>query len=255
MRYSYSFEEIREADGRAVRAGTPAPVLMERAGSALAEAVQRKMRERAVSDVLFVCGGGNNGGDGFVAARLLAERGVDVAVLCLTGKFSHDCAEAAKNYKGVLFGRIPRRRFALIVDCIFGTGISRAPEKDAAALISYMNDSGAYLIACDVPSGLSGSGIAFSPCVRADMTLTVGGLKNALLLADGADLCGETEVLDIGISPENGAEIWEAEDVKKFFPKRKSHSHKGSYGSVAILATCNILGAPLLSAGDIPIST
>ncbi len=249
MKYSYSINEIRAADEEAVREGTSSLELMERAGRQLAEGVLRVMREKQIPDVLFVCGGGNNGGDGYVAARILEMQGVDVAVLCLARKFSHDCAEAAKQYKGVLFGRIPRRRYALIADCIFGTGLKSAPADEAAALIDFINASGAYVVSCDLPSGLSENGVALSPCVKADETLTVGGMKNALFLADGADIAGKIGLLDIGIAPQGGAEIWESVDVKKFFPKRKSHSNKGNYGSVAILATCNMLGAPLLAAG------
>ncbi len=249
MKYSYSIAAIRAADEAAVKRGVTSSELMERAGKALAEHVLLTMKEKKIADVLFVCGGGNNGGDGFVAARYLHGQGADVAVLCLSGKFSHDCAENAKKYGGVLFGRIPRRRYALIVDCLLGTGLKSAPSGEAAALIGYINDSGAYVIACDLPSGLSENGIAYSPCVRADKTLTVGGMKSALLLADGADVAGEIALLDIGLSPEGGVEVWESGDVKKLFPPKKSHSNKGNYGSVAVLATCNTLGAPLLAAG------
>ncbi len=249
MKYSYSIKEVRAADERAVKSGVSSTELMERAGKALAGEILRVMKDRKISDALFVCGGGNNGGDGFTAARILHAQGADVAVLCLNGKFSHDCAQAAKKYNGVLFGRIPRRRYALIVDCIFGTGLKSAPSGDAAALIGFINASGAYVVSCNLPSGLSENGAALSPCVKADETLTVGGMKNALLLADGADVAGKIGLLDIGLAPQNGAEIWENEDVKKFFPNRRSHSNKGNYGSVAILATCNILGAPLLAAG------
>ncbi len=249
MKYSYSITQIKEAEERAIKSGVSSTELMQRAGRALASEVLRIMKEKKISDVLFVCGGGNNGGDGFAAARFLELQGVDVAVLCLAGKFSHDCAEEAKKYTGVLFGRIPRRRYALIVDCILGTGLRSAPSGDAAALIEFINGSGAYVISCDLPSGLSENGVALSPCVRADRTFTVGGMKNALLLADGADVAGECGLLDIGLSPRGGAEVWESGDVKALFPPRKSHSNKGNYGSVAILATCNILGAPLLAAG------
>ena len=240
---------MRIADGEAVEKATSSLELMERAGKGLAEAVLRAMKERKVADVLFVCGGGNNGGDGFVAARILHGQGADVAVLCLAGKFSHDCAVNAKKYKGELFGRIPRRRYALIVDCIFGTGLRSAPEGEAAALISFINGSGAYVLSCDLPSGLSENGVALSPCVKADETVTVGGMKNAILLADGADHAGKISLTDIGLDLHVGTEVWESGDVKALFPPKKSHSNKGNYGSVAILMTCNTLGAPLLAAG------
>ena len=250
MKYSYSNLQMRKADERTMQSGVPAEELMERAGRALAECVRNAMSRLGIGDALFVCGGGNNGGDGFVAARSLQETGEDVQVLCLADKFSPVCERVRTRYRGDCLGRIPRRRYAIIVDCIFGTGLSRAPEGNEKALIEFINHSGAYVIACDLPSGLAESGIAYEPCVRADETLTMALYKNALLLSDGADAAGKIEVADIGISSaEPGAEIWEEEDVKKYFPKRKSNSHKGSYGSACLLAGGAYSGAAFLSAG------
>ena len=250
MKYAYSNEQMRRADAATIAAGTPSLILMERAGAALAEAVSAAMRARGAGDVLFVCGGGNNGGDGFVAARILQERGEDVAVLCLAKKFSADCEAVRAKYQGEVFGRIPRRRYALIVDCLFGTGLTRAIEGENAALVNFIMGSGAYVIACDLPSGLMEGGIAGSPCVAADETVTMGQCKQALLLADGADYAGRITVADIGISPvEAGAEVWENADVKALFPKRRSNSHKGSYGAACILAGGAYSGAAFLAAG------
>ena len=92
MKYAFSNEQMRRADAATIGAGTPSAELMERAGQALANAVAQAMEKKGASDVLFVCGGGNNGGDGFVAARILSENGEDVSVLCLAEKFSSDCA-------------------------------------------------------------------------------------------------------------------------------------------------------------------
>lgn len=250
MKYSYTNQQMREADARTIEKGTSSMTLLERAGQALADAVRRAMEKLNVGDVLFVCGGGNNGGDGFVAARILHEEGVDVQVLCIAEKFSDECAAAKKRFRGDVIGRIPRRRYALIVDCIFGTGLSRAPAGTERLLIDFINDSGAYVVACDLPSGLKEGGVAFANCVRADETLTLGYYKNSLCLADGADHAGKITVADIGItSSEKGAEIWEDEDVKALFPKRLSHSHKGTYGSACIVAGEKMGGAALLAAG------
>ncbi len=249
MKFAYSISESRAADNAVIRAGTPVAVLMERAGEALADAVEHAAEAHCVGDMLFVCGGGNNGGDGFVAARILQERGFDAAVLCLSEKFSEACAAAKSAFRGEILGRIPRRRYALIVDCLFGTGLDRAPEGETAALIDFINNSGAYVVSCDVPSGLKEGGVAFPHCVRADETVAMGHLKQALLLLDGAETAGKIAVADIGIPTAGGAEVWEGADVAKFFPPKKSHTNKGDYGSVAILSTCNTLGAPLLAAG------
>lgn len=249
MKRSYSNAQVREAERRAQAAGTPVHVLMERAGEKLAEAVLNAMERLAVDDVLFVCGGGNNGGDGFVAARILNEKGKDVAVLCLEEHFSADCSRAKYRYKGELLGRIPRRRYALIIDCVLGTGLTRAPENNAAALIRFIASSGAYVLSADMPSGLYENGVALVPCVRANETLCMGLLKNALLLGDGADVAGEVSVAQIGISAaEAGIEVWERNDVKSFFPKKRSNVNKGMFGSAAIFADGTLSGAQLLAA-------
>ena len=250
MKYAYSNQQMRRFDEAAIAAGTPALMLMERAGKALAQAVSEACHRLGAGDALFVCGGGNNGGDGFVAAQILHEAGEEVAVLCLAQKFSPDCAAVKAQYKGELLGRIPRRRYALIVDCLFGTGLARPVEGESAALVDFINGSGAYVIACDLPSGLMEGGIAGETCVRADETVTMGQLKQALLLSDGADVAGKISVADIGIpAAENGAEVWENADVKAFFPRRRSNTHKGSYGTACILAGGAYSGAAFLAAG------
>lgn len=250
MKYAYSNQQMRRFDEAAIGAGTPSGTLMERAGAALARAVSEAMARLGGGDALFVCGGGNNGGDGFVAARILQGAGEDVAVLCLAKKFSPDCAAVREKYRGELLGRIPRRRYAVVVDCLFGTGLARPVEGESAALVSFINGSGAYVIACDLPSGLTEGGIAGEVCVRADETVTMGQMKSALLLSDGADFAGNISVAEIGIpAAEEGAEVWEDADVKKFFPKRLSNSHKGSYGAACILAGEAYSGAAFLAAG------
>ena len=249
MKYAFSNAQMRAADAAAIAAGTPSRELMERAGMALARRVSEVMQKKGFSDVLFVCGGGNNGGDGFVAARHLQEAGEDVAVLCVAEHFSADCEAARRQYDGECYTRIPRRRYALMVDCLFGTGLTRPIEGENAALVELINSAG-YVIACDLPSGLSEGGIAPSVCVRADETVTMGLLKQCLLLADGADRSGTISVAEIGIGAlGRGAEVWEGSDVKKFFPPRRSNSHKGSYGAASILAGDTYTGAAFLAAG------
>ena len=143
MKYSYSNVQMRAADDRAIASGVSTLTLMERAGKKLARKVRETMQEIGSRDALFVCGGGNNGGDGFVAARLLAEAGEYVEVLCLAKHFSPACITVKARYKDDVLGRIPRRRYALIVDCVFGTGLSRPPEGDEKMLIDFINNSGA----------------------------------------------------------------------------------------------------------------
>ncbi len=249
MKYAFSNAQMRSADAATIAAGTPSAELMERAGSALARAVADAMERKGLCDAIFVCGGGNNGGDGFVAARILDEAGEDVSVLCLAEHFSAECAAARERYRGELLHAIPRRRYGVVVDCLFGTGLSRAIEGENKALVDFIA-SGVYCIACDLPSGLRECGIAPEVCVRADETISMGQMKQSLMMADGVDRAGKVTVAEIGIhAAECGAEVWEASDVKKFFPKRASNSHKGSYGAASILAGGAYSGAAFLAAG------
>lgn len=249
MYQTYNFKQAHEADRRAVQEGTPVRTLMERAGLALADATDAVMTRLDADEVLFVCGGGNNGGDGFVAARLLSERGREVQVLCLAEKFSTDCARAKIRYRGEILGRIPRRRYALIVDCVLGTGLTRAPEGDAAKLIAFINAHGAYVISCDIPSGLSDNGIALTPCVRANETVTMGCMKNALTLSDGVDVGGRIGVADIGIPyMETGTCVWEDADVATYFPPKRSNVNKGTFGKACLITNGGRIGAVTLAA-------
>lgn len=250
MNYSYSIEEIRSADRKKIREGTSSLTLMGQAAKELAWLAAKIMTEKNFSEVLFVCGGGNNGGDGFAAAQILYEAGKDASVLCLSEELSPDCAEMKARFQGEIYGRIPRRRFSFLVDCVLGTGLSRAPEGNAKALIEFINSGGAYVLACDLPSGLSENGIAYEPCVIADQTLTIGGMKNALLMAGGADVSGEVALADIGLSLGKGVELWEGCDVRAYFPKRCRNVNKGSFGSAAfLLEHAESSGAVFLSAG------
>ena len=152
--------------------GVPSLTLMERAGQAIAAETQKVFSALGVNEALVVCGGGNNGGDGFVAARLLQEAGADVQILCLAEKFSPDCAAVKEKFKGEILQRMPRRRYPVILDCIFGTGLSRPVEGTELSLIRFINAAGAFVISADIPSGLNGdNGLVTGECVRADLTV------------------------------------------------------------------------------------
>lgn len=248
-----SAAQMRACDRYTIeKKGVLSLTLMERAGHALVKEVQKAFSALGVNEVLVVCGGGNNGGDGFVAARLLSEAGADVQVLCMAEKFSADCAAMKERFKGEVLGRIPRRRYPVILDCIFGTGLSRPVEGQALALIRFINASAAFVIAADVPSGLNGdNGLAMGECVRADVTVCIGGYKHGLFLNDGGEYCGAVVAAEIGIdtSVAAGAFLAEDKDVAAFFPERKRNTHKGSYGKVSIVAGSRAYsGAALLAA-------
>lgn len=252
MRSVLTCAQMRAADRYTIeRCGVPAQELMERAGAAIAEEAEKMLRARGGRRVLAVCGTGNNGGDGWCAARLLAERGFDAAVCSLPGAPSADCAAQREKYAGRVCPSLPAERFDLIVDALYGTGFHGAPEGAAAEAISYINASGAQVLSADIPSGLRGDSGTRALCVRADRTCAIGELKRGLLLADGADACGEIAVKDIGISlpqPADGA-LLEGEDFAGLFPPRKKNCNKGTFGKAVILAgSLAYSGAPLLSA-------
>ena len=258
MRYVLTNAQMRAADGFTINElKVPSLTLMERAGAALAAEAERMCP--AGGDVLCVCGGGNNGGDGFVCARLLLQKGISVAVLCTAEKFSAECKRNKEEFEksgGEVYSVFPRRRFSLVVDCLFGTGFSGELRGKDAVAADYINASGAKVLSADIPSGVSGnSGIAAEKAVRADKTLCIGEYKAGVFLGDGIDLSGERGRADIGISlPElsdgqSYAFLVGREEVAALLPKRNRNSHKGTYGRVAVVAGSEAYtGAAYLSA-------
>jgi NAD(P)H-hydrate epimerase len=159
-----------------------------------------------------VCGIGNNAGDGLAAARHLHRWGKLAGVCCLdAGRLKGAAAQEldALHKVGVEVSSELRLNGArLVVDAIFGTGISRAPEGRFSEWIEAVNGSGARVIAVDMPSGLdSDTGLAYAPTVRADLTVTLGLPKPGLTKSDGPRLCGEVWVADIGVPFEAYAEV------------------------------------------------
>ena len=204
--------------------GTPSIQLMERAARALCDAILRRYGPGL--KVAFACGPGGNGGDGYACARMYAESGGDCALLSSEPPRSPDAAENLRRARaaGIRETKIEELPGPpdVWVDALYGTGLSRAPEGVAAALIGRMNADrarGSAVVAVDIPSGLDGAtGAAWTPCVTADATFTFQFAKTGHWLADGLDACGDVEVLDIGIPspffPGGMAALMEAEDVR-----------------------------------------
>ena len=198
--------EMAEADRLAIAGGTPGIELMERAGRAVADAVVRRHSSGAPK-VCVVAGPGNNGGDGFVAARILAARGYPVRLLLLgdTAKLKGDAAEAAKRWSGPTEpASVAGLQGAdVIVDALFGAGLDRPLEGAPRELIEAINACGVPVVAVDLPSGINGnSGAVMGAAVRATETVTFFRRKPGHLLLPGRLHCGPVEVADIGI-PEN----------------------------------------------------
>src|SRR5262249_4210253 len=202
-------DETRAAEADAERRGLPPSILMENAGTSVAEAAIA-LGGRAAR-FLVVAGPGNNGGDGSVAARKLhaAGRQVDVWRVGNPARLKGDAARnhAAVEQAGVPVhssaAALPLRSGDVVVDALFGTGLARAPEGEAADAIRAMlhwHAEGVRVLAVDLPSGLSSdTARAFDPCVAADLTVTFGARKLGLALEPGATLAGRVEVADIGL--------------------------------------------------------
>ena len=194
--------EMAEADRLTVAAGTNGFTLMQRAGAAVAKAA----REMAADGkILIVAGRGNNGGDGFIAARELVRAGheIRVALLGEKGALKGDAALAAKAYGGPIERLSPETDFSagLIVDALFGAGLARDLDGKAAQVVEAINASGARVLAVDLPSGVDGNtGEVRGVSVRADRTITFFRMKPGHLLVPGRERCGSIEVADIGIS-------------------------------------------------------
>ena len=247
--------EMREIDRAAiVELGIPSLTLMERAGHAVADAAAELAGERG--RVVVVCGAGNNGGDGYVAARLLREAGRTVRVVALVGaeRLGPDARavrEHAERAGVPVDGGGPRAPLPagagdVVVDAIFGTGLGRPPEgsfAEAIAAIEAARLAGARILAVDVPSGLSAdTGHPLGPCVRADRTVTFAFAKRGLAVEPGLSLAGEVTVVDIGIPPEaarrvpTGCELLTEAEARALVPARARDAHKGDAGRLLVVA-------------------
>ncbi|MGZ5863286.1 MAG: NAD(P)H-hydrate epimerase, partial [Methyloceanibacter sp.] len=194
--------EMSRADRLAVAAGVPSLTLMENAGRAVAHAAA--LMAPAGARIAVLCGPGNNGGDGFVAARHLRDQGYEVRLSLLgdRGALKGDAAAMAQRYAGAVtpVSGSELEGAQLIVDALFGAGLARPLEGAAAAAVKAMNASGCPILAVDVPSGLDGTtGAATGPVVQALRTVTFFRRKPGHLLLPGRTYCGPVSAADIGI--------------------------------------------------------
>ncbi len=241
-----SVEAMRRVDAAAIAAGTAGLTLMQAAGAAVAGRARALAPEGA--RVLVLCGPGNNGGDGFVAARLLAEAGyrVDLRLLGERAALKGDAALAAEAWTGPVGpaeAEIPATD--LIIDALFGAGLCRDLEGMARALVQAVNCSGAPVLAVDVPSGIDGdSGAVRGLAVEATETVTFVALKPGHLLQPGRTHCGVLHVADIGtgeaafaagIAGEARAMVRNAPGLWAL-PQLTARSHKYTRGHALVLS-------------------
>jgi len=246
-------QEMRELDRDAIeKLGVPADALMENAGRAVAQELLRELPSGA--EVSIVCGRGNNGGDGLVAARHLHQLGVDVRVVLL-GDVADLSADAATNLDRACRVGVPLADHewqppprGVVVDAIFGTGLSRIVEGVEAEWIRRINACRAdacgrvRVVSVDLPSGLcADSGAVLGSCIEADTTVALGLPKVGLSLEPGRSAAGRISVAEIGIGDPDAnrlprTELWTRAYAGSRLPARPADGHKGSFGHVLIVA-------------------
>jgi hydroxyethylthiazole kinase-like uncharacterized protein yjeF len=231
MRPILTTNAMREAEQAAIDSGTPVEDLMERAGSALAEAA---LRFAGPLPALVLCGPGNNGGDGYVAARRLEERGITVRVAALAEPNSNAAKSARAQFGGIVEELGPKTRSApLLIDALFGTGLKRPLDDSVVQQVFRLSAGSSIRCACDLPSGVeSDSGAILSAVPSFDLSVTFGALKPAHRLMPAMERCGRVVLADIGIAAETQ---WHEIDAPEL-PPLDPQVHKYARGLVHCLA-------------------
>lgn len=260
MRYLPTGSWMQKADAHTIQEiGIPSEVLMERAALKTIEWMEE--RHIACGKILIVCGSGNNGGDGFAIARLLHQKNCSVTVVFAgrESSMSRECrlqAAIAKNLGISIVTELPEKEYNVIIDAIFGVGLSREVRGHYAQMIEALNTQKGFKLAVDIPSGVdSASGKVLGTAFRADATVTFQCEKLGMAWFPGADYAGEIIVADIGIDlsvyreePEICYTL-ETEDIVNYLPPRYADSHKGTYGKVLMITGSEgMAGAAYLSA-------
>ena len=247
-------EGMRAIDKRATEGfGIPSLILMENAGRGVAETIEEYFEPEGLS-VLCVSGKGNNGGDGFVVARHLANSGAEVEVLLL-GKIDELKGDALINAQiaksmGLAIEEVTNEEafegmqgFDVMVDAILGTGVKGKPLGLAARAIQLINESKAFVVSVDLPSGIEADGMLAEPelAVQADLTVTMAYLKPCHLLYPTRLYCGDVWVADIGIpntviDSEGELRLMTSEDAAALLPERSPSGNKATFGKVLIVA-------------------
>ena len=229
-------------DRAAVSAGVPATTLMERAGQGVADAITERFQPgRAV----IYCGPGDNGGDGYVVARRLAEAGWTVAVAPIAPPATEAAIAMAALWSGEQIAPEAGQRADLYVDAMFGAGLARPLGGEAARIAAHLSTVAERVVAIDLPSGLPGDGsLPAGACGRAALTVTFHARKPAHVLEPGRGRCGEVRVIDIGLTAadaslfENDPGLWLSR-----FPWPGPATHKHARGRMAVVS------GPLASTG------
>ncbi len=245
MHITITPQDMRACEQAAFQSGVPSLLLMENAARAVADALPKEGR------ALFVCGAGNNGGDGLAAARIHALRGGRSVVWLISGARTPD-AQTNLAYARALGIPVLESQplpalegFDVVVDALFGTGLTRAPEGETAAAIEAINQSGLPVVAVDVPSGMDGeTGGIPGACIHAHTTVTFHRPKQGLYLTQKREYVGELRVEGIGLPARFdtavGFPVYEEDDLPALLPHRARDAHKGDAGRV--LLVCGGMG-------------
>lgn len=261
MKYLVNSCEMKQYDRNTTEVfKIPSLLLMERAAVAFVHELKKHVNLEK-KQVLVVCGTGNNGGDGLAVGRILklAEVSTDI-VLCGDCKKGTEQnkkqREILQAYRFEVLGKIPAEKsYDIVIDAVFGVGLARDIAGDYQKLIQQMNEMNAYKAAVDIPSGISADnggvlGIAF----KADLTITFAYDKVGMHLWPGNEYTGAIITAEIGINERSfldckpGVAVYEKKDLC-LLPKRPSHSNKGTFGKLLVIAgSANMAGAALFSA-------
>jgi hydroxyethylthiazole kinase-like uncharacterized protein yjeF len=230
-------EEMAAADAATIAAGTPQAVLMERAGRAVARATLRKLGGSYGRHVVVVCGKGNNGGDGLVAARALRRAGVRVAVFAVAAGLDRVDAQRAFD------------RADAFVDAMFGTGFRGVLDGDAAWAAEAFARAAAPVVAVDIPSGVEGgTGAVRGPAVRAATTVVFAARKPAHCFEPGRSHCGTVEVVDIGVDVGlRRVNVTTPDLVSGWLGRPRADTHKWNAAVMVVGGSAGMTGAPQLA--------
>lgn len=252
-----SVENMRNSDAYTIEKYIPSKELMYRAGQGVFDEVTWK------APVAIVCGSGNNAGDGYVIAKLLHDANIECQLILLSEKFSEDgkyyyeiCEKAGvdafilkesddnQTWNAIKIGHnvegentiLAFQQYGTIVDCLLGTGFHGSVRENMRGVMEAINNSGAYVVAVDINSGLNGNTGMAEYCVKSDLTVSVGGFQPGHFMGQAKDVMKQKTNIDIGIKPiQEPYYLVEAEDLKEAFGTRLNYSNKGTYGYVALI--------------------
>jgi len=251
-------EQMRELDRLTIQQyGVASLTLMERAGDAITQAIVERFTRNAKKGVLIVAGKGNNGGDGFVVARMLKKKRIpcEVALLARQDELSADAThnlraflklkgkvtEIAGDNLDLLSQRLSKN--GLIVDAILGTGMKNDVRGRFAEAITLLNASGLPIVAVDIPSGLDADkGTPLGVAIQAELTVALGLAKLGEVIYPGVNFVGALAVADIGIDARAltavapRTELLDRENMRWLVPRREADTHKGTYGHLVVVA-------------------